>query len=94
MVVGVLRPNKDGSGWSICHACDENVGKKRCIHTLVGGSMKMNRVGNMNLLEDNNDISLEEAEKNVKERVQEISLKLDEKEKEEILEELREMMKK
>ena len=31
---GIIRPLKDGSGYSICRASDENVGRRRCKHCL------------------------------------------------------------
>ena len=43
----VMRPLSDGSGYSECHASEENVGKRRCNHTLssVSFSVQVNKVG-------------------------------------------------
>lgn len=38
-----MRPLADGSGYSECHATDENVNKRRCNHKLEGGSMEVRK---------------------------------------------------
>ena len=37
----VMRPLKDGSGFSVCQAEEENVGKKRCKHSYSEVSFKV-----------------------------------------------------
>lgn len=43
----VMRPLKDGSGFSPCSASEENVGKRRCNHTAssVSFNVKVNKLG-------------------------------------------------
>lgn len=84
MKKGKLRPLKDGSGYSICYAADENVGKRRCNHTLEGHSYPVQTIGDSNFVEINDEISAKEAEQNVKSKVKEISKRLTVEEKNEI----------
>lgn len=43
----VMRPLKDGSGYSPCSASEENVGKRRCnhVHSSVSFNVKVEKVG-------------------------------------------------
>ena len=95
-VQGVLRPRKDGCGCSLCTASEENVGKRRCVHTLNGVSMTVHRDGNTNFVNidgtiDDNDVSLsiKATQKKVKEYITNLSNGLSKKDKENVLNALR-----
>lgn len=56
----IIRPLKDGSGFSPCVAAEENVGKKRCNHSHGGSTMvAINKVapGTSEIVVDTSSIS-------------------------------------
>lgn len=96
MAEGVIRPRKDGCGCSLCRASEENVGKRRCIHTLNGVSMSVHKEGNTNFvnidgqMEDKEiSLSVKATQKKVKEYIANLSNGLSKKDKENVLSALR-----
>lgn len=65
MANGVIRPRKDGQGCSMCNALPQNVGKKKCCHTLSGPTFAVRKEGSTKFIDisgtdekTNKDISL------------------------------------
>lgn len=95
---GVIRTRKDG-GCSICYASEDNVGKKRCCHVLdnasinvrkeKGGSKFIDISGQVD--DEETTISIKASEKKIKNYISSLSGGLSKKERESLLEELRNM---
>lgn len=97
MAQGVLRTRKDG-GCSICKASPNNVGKRKCCHVLDGAEMKIQKSGSTNFINisgklDGNDakFSIEASNTKIKDYISNLSQGLNKKEKENILNVLRDM---
>lgn len=93
---GVLRTRKDGRGCSICHAKPENVGKKKCCHIMDGANMTVKKINGTNFVNidgkmngEQTKISIEANEKKIKSYISNLSKALNKKEKDNILNALR-----
>lgn len=94
---GVIRTRKDG-GCSICYASDENVGKKKCCHVLDNASINVRHERGTNFIDisgqiDDEDttISIKATEKKIKSYMKSLSDGLSKKEKNDLLDMLRDM---
>ncbi len=61
MAKGVIRPLKNGQGCSECKALPQNVGKKKCCHTLEGATFAYRKDGSTKFI----DISGNDADTDV-----------------------------
>ena len=93
---GVLRNRKDGRGCSICYAKPENVGKRKCCHTMDGANMTIKKINGTNFVNidgkingEDAQISIEANEKKIKSYISNLSKALSNKEKNGVLEALR-----
>lgn len=96
--IGVLRARKDGTGCSLCRASDENVGKRRCNHILSNVSMTVRKEGSTNFVNidgkmnnKNTSFSIESSTDEIKSYISSLSAGLKKKEKDAILDTLRNM---
>ena len=46
-----IRPRKDGNGCSECRAKPENVGKRKCCHTMEGASFQIRKEGSTKFID-------------------------------------------
>lgn len=98
MVAGVIRPRKDGNGCSICHASEENVGKRRCCHMLDKAQITVRNENRSKFIDitgqvDDEDttISIKATEKKIKDYITSLSNGLPKKDRENLLRSLRDM---
>ena len=88
----------EGGGCSLCFAADENVGKRRCKHTLEGASMSVRHEKGMNFVKisgkmDDKDasFSIKASEKDIKNYITSLSSGLSRKDKTNILSVMRDL---
>jgi intergrase/recombinase len=90
--IGVMRPRKDGTGYSLCVAKEENVGKRRCVHILTDASfevVKQDGINFINITGEDTELTIKATEKKVKDYISALSNALTQTEKDEILKALR-----
>jgi hypothetical protein len=100
-IKGVIRPLKNGQGCSECRALPQNVGKKKCCHTLEGTPFAYRKDGSTKFIDisgtlndDNVSLSVKATEKVVSNYIQtlrDMSADLTEKQKKSIRNQLREL---
>jgi len=96
MAAGVMRTRKDG-GCSICKADPKNVGKRRCNHVMDGAEIKVRKEGSTNFINisgkvdgKNTKFDIQASDEKIKSYIGNLSKGLSKKEKNNILNALRE----
>ena len=94
-MTGVIRTRKDG-GCSICRASEENVGKRRCNHVLDNAEIKIRKDGATKFVDisgkinnNNEKFSIKTSEEQIKKYISNLSKGLSKKQKDDILNTLR-----